>query len=751
MSFALDEVAVEFLLWSPRLDHGVARWPGSRSLADLFAAYLRRRLPTQNAEDVAAAAALFGSGSTTLSDWYRAVLDPYDRTLIFRAGAPWLTVGALARWRRLTARLDADGLVAWRIAQGAPIGASAVGLVDDLPSWGTYLGVYDRGLEQVLQKGLADSHVHIEACDPIPLLWLRIMAGEVSVDGLRSYVAETLEKLADDPETHRRRQREKSLVIAAIDARRQLATSLTSLPSLGPPPLTSSAAARAERILLVAGWMAVRSGRAGVGASLDRYLVAKSTFIQRHLQSHGAGLGLMRFREFLDRGETITEQRQKKRSSRVRYERYRRMLSLAAEAPNLSKLELRVAPFKSVRDWAQFAKLWHERFSGRSPFDRIATAFVVHFIRDADTAPSVAVPMHFGRLRERLDRLSAVFQSFRHRYPELARYVVGIDVANLERGCPPEIFAPYLKLLRGTGPSIGRPAHPAFAHWDRLARGAQDRPPTGLRHLGLTYHAGEDFYHPLDGLRAMAGLLDNVLEPGDRIGHGLAAGWDIGRFERTRRVGPFPQGVLLDDLVWLRREAQAGGFWSGRATLEANRIVTDLTHRIYRSHPPAHELDRALDLRFDMPKPDWAQATTAKALIHGETYDPSTGKARAAFARPEEAAVLSRLAGEIGQAQVAVIQAIRSKGVSVEANPSSNLATGTIDDLRDHPFFRYDEALGENALVSFNTDDPGLFGTRTDIEYAAMFEAMLDVGIDRSRALQMIDRARQRGLDQSFV
>ncbi|MCK2055295.1 hypothetical protein [Methylobacterium sp. 37f] len=218
-----------------------------------------------------------------------------------------------------------------------------------------------------------------------------------------------------------------------------------------------------------------------------------------------------------------------------------------------------------------------------------------------------------------------------------------------------------------------------------------------------------------------------------------------------RRLGPVPQGVLLDNLTWLRRKGQLEGFWSGRASFEADRAIADLSNRIYGSHPPPHELDRAIDLRFAMPERAWRNGTIAHELVYQDTFEERAIKARLGIAGVEEVGCMSRLAEEIGRAQVSVIESIRSSGVSVEANPSSNLATGTIDRLQDHPYFRFEDALDGNALVSFNTDDPGLFGTRTEIEYASMFEAMLDRDIDRSRALEMVDCARQRGIDQSFA
>jgi len=73
--------------------------------------------------------------------------------------------------------------------------------------------------------------------------------------------------------------------------------------------------------------------------------------------------------------------------------------------------------------------------------------------------------------------------------------VVGVDAAASEFDTPPEVFAPAFRLLRRRG----------FDHF--------------------TYHAGEDFFHIISGLRAIYESIDFFdLQHGDRIGHATASG-----------------------------------------------------------------------------------------------------------------------------------------------------------------------------------------------------------------------------------
>jgi hypothetical protein len=81
---------------------------------------------------------------------------------------------------------------------------------------------------------------------------------------------------------------------------------------------------------------------------------------------------------------------------------------------------------------------------------------------------------------------------------------------------------------------------PAFDEWFQ----------NKTQRLKVTYHAGEDYLHPLCGLRTIHDAI--VFCKSDRVGHGLALGADIEDFNQTR--GQFlwmPKGLILDDLLWL--------------------------------------------------------------------------------------------------------------------------------------------------------------------------------------------------------
>lgn len=73
-----------------------------------------------------------------------------------------------------------------------------------------------------------------------------------------------------------------------------------------------------------------------------------------------------------------------------------------------------------------------------------------------------------------------------------------------------------------------------------------------------------------------------------------------------------------------------------------------------------------------------------------------------------------------------LIEALVARGVAVEACPISNLRTGAITDLADHPL---PALLAAGVVVSINTDDPAMFNTSLAGEYRALSEVF---GLDLS-------------------
>jgi adenosine deaminase len=80
-----------------------------------------------------------------------------------------------------------------------------------------------------------------------------------------------------------------------------------------------------------------------------------------------------------------------------------------------------------------------------------------------------------------------------------------------------------------------------------------------------------------------------------------------------------------------------------------------------------------------------------------------------------------------------LLERLRDKGVAVEACPISNLRTGVIRQLADHPIKRLMEA---GVCVSVNTDDPTMFATSLDEELMALHETF-GFGYSEARLLTL--------------
>lgn len=144
---------------------------------------------------------------------------------------------------------------------------------------------------------------------------------------------------------------------------------------------------------------------------------------------------------------------------------------------------------------------------------------IAHFIKKKDDNKG---NVRHEKLRKDVWERALVLSLMKTKNLSVAKYIVGIDAASSEFDAPPEVFAPTFRYLKRKG----------FRHF--------------------TYHAGEDFYHLIGGLRRIYEAVDFLeLSYGDRIGHATAAG--LSPQQWIENIGEniyMFKGEYLDDLVF---------------------------------------------------------------------------------------------------------------------------------------------------------------------------------------------------------
>lgn len=192
---------------------------------------------------------------------------------------------------------------------------------------------------------------------------------------------------------------------------------------------------------------------------------------------------------------------------------------------NMKFLEGRFSPRDSLSKAEEM--LWNITTGWSSLIENIDSdnppqlKLIAHFIKKSDRKPDKDI--RHKNLRFDLWNRAKVLAGMMSSCSPLVKDVCGVDAASSEFDAPPEAFAPIYRMLRRSG----------FNHF--------------------TYHAGEDFYHLIGGLRAIYETVEFTgLESGDRIGHATATGlspqiWINNVGERML----IRQGEYLDDLVFV--------------------------------------------------------------------------------------------------------------------------------------------------------------------------------------------------------
>jgi hypothetical protein len=146
-----------------------------------------------------------------------------------------------------------------------------------------------------------------------------------------------------------------------------------------------------------------------------------------------------------------------------------------------------------------------------------------------------------------------------------------LDVVGDETRWPIERFAPMLRWLRSPEAAPMAPLHLPFGL----------SPVRAKPRLHLSIHAGEDYAHPLSGLRHVAETVDFCgMRSGDRLGHALALGIPPDEWLQRHGDVTLPLDEHVDNLVWAWHQA------TQLSELDvAQRVLPRLKARITRLLP----------------------------------------------------------------------------------------------------------------------------------------------------------------------
>ena len=270
----------------------------------------------------------------------------------------------------------------------------------------------------------------------------------------------------------------------------------------------------------------------------------------------------------------------------------------------------------------------------------------------------------------------------------------------------------------------------------------------------FTYHAGEDFYDLIDGLRTIEEIL--VFLKWDRhcrLGHAISLGIAPSSYYQDRgRNVIITRQVLLDNLAWLLLKKQELGFALPGA---AERTIKDKIEKLYRDigYGTTFRLDvyqNSMKLRGDHPAMGMRSKDiqlfancaldddmsvvqlrgNADVMAMFKEYYSNTdiydkGKEIIHWKMPKG------IEGGLCRIQDNLLSTIEDRKISIETCPTSNFMIGPFERYDQLPLLKFLDNLND-CNISINTDDKGIIATSIEAEYALIAAAMKKNGADNN-------------------
>lgn len=482
-----------------------------------------------------------------------------------------------------------------------------------------------------------------------------------------------------------------------------------------------------ERMLIYRwfkGYYGNTDGYRDIASYIMLYLLIKSKIRREYIQTNEL-VGFRNFQIYQNRKNnflTISDKIKKSKYGEIAY-RYAIQSSLGSDRNDY--VEARLTP----EGISEFRKTNFRKsiFENGKPFEESILSqisIIAHLIKAADTEnPDLSLYRHYN-IRERYwKEIKIVVEEYLKNNPKSHPDITGIDAASNELLCRPEVFAPMFRYARHSG--ISR----------------------------ITYHAGEDFFDIVDGLRTIDEAIDYMgYSIGDRIGHGLALGTNPDSFYRSKHfILIIPRQLLLDNVVWMKYKAQECHIrFSAETELfiecNFNEIARELGY--FSISQSMYEYYCSMKLRGDIIDEENSgisdhltddvrysacsveyhkkgNRATLESLHHHYEFD---SQCRRLGSQPITVSVTDTYCKDISLLQEAMLTKIENMGIVIETNPSSNLKIGRFDRYDQHPITKFNSIIPSpdkhSIVVSINTDDKGVFSTSLENEFSLLAIAL---------------------------
>ena len=385
-------------------------------------------------------------------------------------------------------------------------------------------------------------------------------------------------------------------------------------------------------------------------------------------------------------------------------------------------------------DWNKF--LANKNDSSQSDLKNTDYKLIAHFIKKIDkyqnnnkSEDSIENDIRYYELRTELEKKCEKLISTISIFGEKNR-ITAVDAAASEFDTPPEVFAPVFRKLREAN---------------------------AVRHF--TYHAGEDFYHILDGLRAIyEAIIFLNLQHGDRIGHASACGTDVDTWaDILMKKITMPQGVYLDDLIFVHCfiiEQKIESLYAKLPMIEIK--IYEIARKIYNKTYGMEDLISAWKKHYLDPR--YIKENNTNKTLFGEADDKYKSVDKTDFEiislynrketykkyrQPIEVECFECFnANELTLLQKSMLAFMHKREIVIEALPTSNLRIGYHRNLKSYQLFNWHKwKLDGNSIppIVLGTDDPGIFQTNIYNEYAMIYCYLVyEKGLTRSDVIKFM-------------